>query len=248
MSEDVDKVLSVPVMPEQTDTERKLKNNLIIFSVISLFMIYGDLSISSDSRFMGLRFDGLNQNKIYAASFVFIFYAAVHYFWYIKDSFTGWRLRCTAISELRPARWGSPLGEKNLEDKNNNTLYHWWNYTKKYIDDRFIINDILVNSIEKLETKINDDKIVVEGILFQDGFQSTIDAINSSAESLEKLRDTLSTEPFTVALPRFNNSFRHFLISQNIRWVLFECIVPFGLALLAMCLLFDDVLFFVNQH
>lgn len=244
MSEDVDKVLSVPIMPEQTDTERKLKNNLIIFSVISLFMYYGDLKIKPDSRFMGLMFDGLNQSKIYAALFVFIVYAFIHYLWYMKDSFSCWCIRCTAISELRPSRWGSRLGEERLENKNNNTLYHWWNYTKQYIHDGYLINDALIKTIESLESKLQNEEIAADGVLLRDELKSTRELLGSSAADLSDLSDTLSTEAFTVALPRFNRAFSYFLISQNIRWAIFECMVPFGLGLYALFLLADEFILF----
>ncbi|MGK8177365.1 hypothetical protein ACRS1R_20120 [Aeromonas dhakensis] len=240
MAEKIDEVLSAPVMQEQTDTERKLKNNLIAFSVISIFMYYGDLSISSESTFLGLKFSGLDQQKIYIGLFVFIVYAAIHYIWYVQDSIVNWRLRCTAISELRPIRYNSPAGSFELKDKKNNTLYHWWNYTKLYIDEQYIIDEALIKTIEALENKAlgesYDDHVSMLAIL-NDAKKS----VAESQKAIKELSETLISEPFSLALPRFNKAFSYFLVSQNIRWMVFECIVPFGLAVLALSLLFNSV-------
>lgn len=244
MSEKIDEILSLPVMQEQTDTERKLKNNLIAFSVIAIFMYYGDLSISSDSTFLGVKFSGLNQNKIYIGLFIFIVYAAIHYLWYVQDAFLNWRLRCTAISELRPIRYSSAAGSVELKDKKNNTLYHWWNYTKKYINEKYIIDEALIKTIEALEhhalSNHFDEHLSIQNLL-----NETKTNIDESKKAIEELSDILSKDPFTLALPRFNNAFSYFLVSQNIRWMIFECIVPFGLAGLALALLSENVWIFL---
>ncbi|MFE8709635.1 hypothetical protein [Aeromonas allosaccharophila] len=237
----IDEVLSTPVMPEQTETERKLKNNLIVFSVISLFMCLGGLSISDKSRFLGLVFDGLTQYKIYIALFGFILYAAFHYLWYIKDSISGWRLRCTAISEIRPLRYSSNLENTELEDKRNNTLYHWWNYTKKYIPSEHLINEALIETITTLEKKISNEPLAADVPQLISKLEETKELLVHSRVSLSKLNEVLLSDPFQIALPRFNSSFRHFLVSQNIRWVIFELIVPFGLAVLSIYFLVDRI-------
>ncbi len=242
MSNDIDKVLSEPIMPELSDTERRIKNNLIAFSVVAIFMSYWGLSISDDSSILGLKFKGLDQHKIYIGLVCFIVYCGVHYLWHVHDIFIEWRLRLTAISESRPLRFNGRIENSDLENKRNNTLYHWWNYTKKYAANRESLNESLEASVTVIEKEIDrykSDRPVDPD--FYEAISSMLELTRSSRTEIGELNRMLNSPPFTEALPKFNDAFRYFLKSQNLRWVFFECIIPFGLAMVAIIFIFSKL-------
>ncbi|MFQ1763031.1 hypothetical protein ACK366_09005 [Aeromonas veronii] len=237
-------VLKQPVMTELTETERKIKNNLIAFSFIAIFMHYGRLSISPESTMLGLRFDGLSQDKIYLCFFMLVAYSSIHYFWCVKDAFKNWKLRLTTIMEIEPGDWGSLYHVQRLDDKRNNTIYHWWAFQYKTFTDKLFLNDSLVASIKELEESISHDINLgfVENVnMLCSRLDSASSAAGKASRDTEELIKLLTDTPFKDVLPNFNSSFRSFLISQNLRWLVFECIIPFGLAGLSLYCLFPKV-------
>ncbi len=242
MNDAVDKVLSEPLMPELSDTERRVKNNLIAFSVVAIFMCSWGLSISDDSSILGLKFNGLDQHKIYIALGLFIVYSGIHYSWHVHDIFVEWRLRWTAISELRTPRFSGTFFNSDLKNKRNNTLYHWWNDTKRYVTDRDKINDALINTIEALEVQINNNEFnSLINAQLKGELSKLTGLIKPSHDDIKELIRVLNLPPFTEALPKFNDAFRYFLKSQNIRWIIFDFLVPFGFAIAAIILIYSKV-------
>lgn len=245
-------VLASPVMNEQTETERKIKNNLIAFSFISIFLYYGGLTISSESTILGLRFDGLTQDKIHLGFFVLVLYSLMHYLWYIRDGFTNWRLRLTAVKEMKSGTWGSLYSVPELDDKRNNTLYNWWVWHEKTFTDRLFVNDALIACIKDIEDVYLSRKVdlgYVENVdMLCSHLSSASAAFNNSCSDTTELVKLLTNTPFSDALPNFNSSFRSFLISQNLRWLIFECCIPFGLAALSLFSLFPTVLKLFSDH
>lgn len=236
-------VLKQPVMTEPTETERKIKNNLIAFSFISVFLHYGGLSISSESTILGLRFDGLTQDKIYLCFFMLVAYSTIHYMWYVRDGLLNWKLRLTAIQEIKATSPSmAPLHSiDELDDKRNNTLYHWWAYQYKAFSNKRILNDALLDSIGSLEEIVSKDINLgfVDNVdLLHHEMLAVINTSNELSKKTEELFKLLNSSMFNHVLLNFNSSFRNFLISQNLRWLIFECIIPFGLSALSLyCLL-----------
>ncbi len=90
MNKDLKKVLEEPIFLGYSDSVKKTRNLLLILSVISLFLIFGELKINSSSTLLGLKFDGLNTNIIYIGLLVLISFSSINFIWSSIDSFQEW--------------------------------------------------------------------------------------------------------------------------------------------------------------
>lgn len=79
MNKDLKKVLEEPIFLGYSDSVKKTRNLLLILSVISLFLIFGELKINSSSTLLGLKFDGLNTNIIYIGLLVLISFSSINF-------------------------------------------------------------------------------------------------------------------------------------------------------------------------
>jgi hypothetical protein len=62
--EKFEKILGEPFAMDFSDYVRKIRNGLIITSIISIALLLGELRIAPDSTFLGLKFTGLTNNFI----------------------------------------------------------------------------------------------------------------------------------------------------------------------------------------
>ncbi|WP_439833980.1 hypothetical protein [Aeromonas caviae] len=241
----VDFILKSPVMSEQTEAQRKIKNNIIAFSAVSIFIYHGRLSITPDSALFGLKFSGLTNDLIYLGLFTLIVYSCIHYSWYIYEDFLNYRLRLTAFSQLDYGDEDSICFVPQLDDAKNNTLYNWWVYKKGYIIDTLNINNSLLNSLSEIEVKhmnMSDGKINDE---IWEAFNAARSASENASERIDSLISILNAPPFSDVIPNFHFSFKRFLISQNIRWIVFEILFPYGLALWSLIFISPIVYFYI---
>ena len=65
MSESVEKILLAPIQIEFTDNVKKIRQNLMVTSFITLFITLGGISIDPSSTIFGLKFNGLNDVLLY---------------------------------------------------------------------------------------------------------------------------------------------------------------------------------------
>lgn len=79
MNKDLKKVLEEPIFLGYSDSVKKTRNLLLILSVISLFLIFGELKINSSSTLLGLKFDRLNTNIIYIGLLVLISFSSINF-------------------------------------------------------------------------------------------------------------------------------------------------------------------------
>ncbi|WP_324046625.1 hypothetical protein [Aeromonas caviae] len=230
----VDSILKNPVVNEQTETQRKIKNNIVAFSVVSIFIYHGGLSISKESTFLGLKFDGLTDGLIYLGLFTLIIYSCIHYLWYVYEDFLNYKLRFTSFQQLDHGVEYSLCVVPKLDDYRNNTLYNWWVYKKNYLVDSMNINESLLNSLDSIEksyfnsTKDKWDPSIEQALLDAKSLSGSVN------DSIKHMRLILSQPPFSDILPNFHFSFKRFILSQNIRWLVFEILFPFGLAFWAL--------------
>lgn len=231
-----------PVMVEQTDIEKRIKNNLIAFSIISIFMFYGDLSISNDSSILGLKFNGLTQDKIYIGLFLIVAYSFVHYAWYIKDAFNNWRLRRTAVISFKTGVDGLAYSSPAAPDERDATFYHWWVYHKKLFEDRVYFNDGIESALKEIQALdlSNESKLIYADNIINlcQSISLMTGAFSNSAVECRKLVELLNSSPFSDALKNFDGSFSDFLVSQNNRWLVFECLIPFALGFSSLCCIY----------
>lgn len=91
----VSKVLGEPIFGELSENILKIRRNLLVISLVSIFVIYGDLRIDPNSTIFGLKFRGLTENIIVYGLSIANTYLFLHYLWCCFDSFAEWRVRVT---------------------------------------------------------------------------------------------------------------------------------------------------------
>jgi hypothetical protein len=62
-------------------------------------------------------------------------------------------------------------------------------------------------------------------------------AANELKGAIESMGKTLRSLRIPASLDRFDQAYRHFLTSQNVRWLLLDALLPIGMAILALILL-----------
>lgn len=88
--EKVGKILGEPFAMDFSDYVRKIRNTLIITSIISVALLLGGLRIAPESTFLGLKFTGLNNELILRTLFFLNAYTFTHFFWSSINHFQEW--------------------------------------------------------------------------------------------------------------------------------------------------------------
>jgi hypothetical protein len=94
-TEAVFKVLGEPAFAEFSDNAWKIRTNLILASVISIAVVFGDLHIEPDSQILGLKFKGLTDAVLTNGLIAVVSYLLLHFVWTAIDALLEWRLRVT---------------------------------------------------------------------------------------------------------------------------------------------------------
>lgn len=247
MSE-LNEVMARPVMSEQTDTERKLKNNLIAFSVISLFMHFGDISVEGTVSISGLGLTGLTPEKIHIGLFIMIFYSALHYLWCVSDALKEWRLRLTAVEQMSIGVVKPSYSVPPSENIRNNTFYYWWvshsNELSKIKGCSYQLDDAMTYfriKSDEFKDIANSNEHILKLDEYNHYLGTLSNHLSSCTEYMARLDAIMSSPPVSVSLPEFNDSFRSFITTQNIRWFLFDYLIPFSLGAVSLYFLSEKI-------
>ncbi|WP_429134434.1 hypothetical protein [Aeromonas hydrophila] len=245
---ELNETLAKPVMSEQTDTERKLKNNLIAFSLISIFIHFGNISVEGSVSISGLKLTGLTPVKIQIGLLLIILYSALHYLWCVSDALKEWRLRLTAVGQMSLGVANPSYSVPPAKSISNNTFYYWWAYHSKELTKIESNAHQLDSSMTYFRIKGDEFKDIAnshEHILKLDEYNHYLDELSkrllTCTEYLGRVEAIMSSPPVSVSLPRFDNYFRSFLVSQNFRWLFFDYIIPFSLGSFSLYFLSEKV-------
>jgi len=236
----VEEVLGKPFALEFEPYAGKVRNRLIWISLISLFITIGNLTLDSDSSFLGLRFEGITQDHVELPLLLISLYLLIHYIWLCKDTFDEWTLRRTGTRAA--FQTGSPWGNKDTDDPatpRQSTLYNWWLQNTNHLEN-------LSNNIQ--ETKEGVEKLVedlfpgavnsqdIRAKLAQKNSElSTIDSnIKKFFSQLNDEQEVIKSPRLEVSLSRFDNRYRACLESQNLRWILLEYSMPLLLSVISI--------------
>src|SRR5690242_8280755 len=91
----VEKILGEPAAAEFSDAVWRIRNHLMIASVIAIAVVLGDLHIDPGSTIVGLKFSGLNDRVLRGALLLVESYLLIHFLWAAFDGVLAWRLRVT---------------------------------------------------------------------------------------------------------------------------------------------------------
>lgn len=211
---EVEKVLKEPVFLGHDTNAKVVRAQLFLVSAMTVTYISMGLEISADSSFLGLKFNNLNEGHIQAGLLVILIYQIIHFVWLSWDALFEWRLRITGTKTVFSTGMKFGSGEADFpDDPRQSTLYNFYysnmlpNITKEF---------------NKLKEAANtpDDK----------SFRETQSQLNLVHKQLNSRR-------LKVSINRFDNWYKYFLISQNLRWLVIEFGFPIILAASAITLL-----------
>jgi hypothetical protein len=238
----INKALGEPFAKDFSDYIRKLRNNLIFVSFITIIMLLGEIELSDTSSFLGLKFSGLNNDLIMNVFTALIMYLGTHFGWCCLDLYKEHSLRLsgTKVEHVTTARLSSQYGDYP-NDPRQSTLYNWWKKEASKISS-------LQKPLQNIETKLNEWEKKVEtekrGSPNELSVLTSISAVKSEimafTRTLDKVNSTISSLRIPVSLERFDKSFHFFIKSQGIRWIIIEILFPILLALFAMFLIVRD--------
>lgn len=237
--EEVEKILGEPFAMEFSDYVRKIRNGLIMVSVVSIGLLLAGWQISDDSSFLGLRFEGLTQAHLVGMLFALNTYMFVHFLWCSLDYFQEWWLRLsgTRVVYITGAKFASGQADYP-DDPRQSTLYNWWkNEAGKISSMREELDDVgkvLINWEKTVRASLEGkDPNVVRACSSISEVSEKLNKLNSSIDNIGNL---IGSERIPVSLKRFDRNFHIFLRSQNLRWLVVELAFPLLLGIYALLL------------
>lgn len=242
--DNLSKIMSEPVNIELTESVKKIKNNIMIMSFIAIFMVWNKISINPKSSFFGLTFDGLDNNKIYLGLLLVLFFSLIHFIWCSFDSFTEFRIRVTAFPVKDRA---SPYQDYHLvyppDDIRNSTLYYWWvKNSHQHIDVLSEVEQLKACLSTMSDKSSNCDPSNANLILMHELRNNVLSRLANVDQYCSHIKTLTDNEVLTKSLSKFDNCFWLFVKSQNVRWFLFDCIVPIFLALVAISMILSELI------
>ncbi|CAH6933437.1 conserved membrane hypothetical protein [Vibrio chagasii] len=250
MSTDIEKVqkaLGEPVTAELSDYARKIRNNLMMLSVVTIALTLGGLELDTSSSIVGLKFKNLDSRSMFLGLLAINAYMLVHFIWVSIDAFQEWGLRVsgTKLAFITTAKLSSEYGDYP-SDPRQSSLYQWWAEQANSIGS---ISELLDTLNKKLETLEND----VRNGLEEKGEHSTnianscasIGRLSKSIHDLQRgirvAEETISSQRIPVSLKRYDSRFKLFLKTQNLRWLVLELGLPILMGFIAIVLLIKQL-------
>jgi hypothetical protein len=209
--EKVEKVLGEPFAMDFSDNVRKIRNNLIITSIIAIALLLGGIRIAPDSTFLGLKFTGLNNNLILQTLFYLNAYILIHFLWSSFDHFQEWWLRLTGtrVAHVTTARFAAE-GADYPNDPRQSTLYNWWNDEARKISSlQEPLNNIQIK-MKELETTVTKSPDGADTNVVNAFTLRVSEDVNKLRASVEQIGKTLESPRIPASLKRFDGHFQFF--------------------------------------
>lgn len=243
--EDTDKLkkaqlsLGEPFALEFSEYTRKVRNNLMFLSILSIVLITNNLELTSDSSLLGLKLNTFSMDIIYNLIFLLTTYFLIHFIWLAWDYFIKWKLRLTGSNIPYEGGFADEVAD-NKSDISQTTLYSWW-LSKIQVKDNeqkninFVVEKLGSGSINtKLEHLDNsqDKNLIIREI------QTLNKNVQNLKGSFDKYHSTLSDIRIPASLERFDKWFRYMKTSQSLRWIIIELLMPILIGISALWILF----------
>jgi len=236
----IEKIMKEPKGIESSGYEERVRRNLLFISCLALTFTTFDIQINPESRFFGgLQFINLTSEVVYSILLVIVLYEFLNYAFNVKIQFLHWRVRLTGIShdEVRGNEGGMFGSDEALYDHSgkdeNSNLYLWMFETKKR-------RDSIINNIESTSEALKKH-IDLSGD--NANLNALTQAINTYEKSVTDFSNHLHHIRTDASILRFDQWFKLLIVSQNLRWLFFDLIVPFALSAYAIWSLIEIVSF-----
>lgn len=236
----VEKVLKTPVFVALTDQAEKVRRNLLVLSLISIFSVLWDIQLDSTASIFGFTFEGLTPEKVLLGLTLITGFSLANFLWLSADSFVEWRLRITGtrLTLVTTGRFSSADGDYP-DDPRQSTLYYWWSQEAEKVGDLSSLVKGLVPELEQIKTTLA--AIQTDQLPYLNGIQGAVSGLTNSVgvltNKMDDLVKTAESHRPDVSLARFDSWFSLFNRSQNLRWLLLEVGAPTVLAAYALILL-----------
>lgn len=236
----VEKILGEPFATDFSDYVRRLRNGLVTLSAVTIVLLLGGLQLSSDSTFLGLKFDGLSNSLVLRVILLLNAYMFLHFLWCGLDHFQEWWLRLTGtrVAYVTTGRIASEVADYP-NDPRQSTLYNWWKEEAKKISS---LQEPLENIRKKLDAWEATVKENLEGknpnvVNACMSINQVSSEIQKLSRSIEQTGKTIESQRIPVSLKRFDGHYQFYLRSQTLRWLVFELGFPLALGSYALFLL-----------
>ena len=206
----VDKLLKEPVFLGHDTNTKLVSAHLFFVSILAIIYFHLDLKLNTESSFLGLKFNGLQDLNVSYIFLILIVYLSFHFIWLSWNAFAEWRLRVTGtrVTFITGASFRSEFEDKP-DNPRQSTLHNYYATSmKKYIPR-------METLIDQIDNSDNKDNRISE-------IQSLIKEIQKSNLRVE------------ASVRRFDKWTMSFHKSQNYEWLLIEFLLPLILASVAI--------------
>lgn len=242
--EAVEKVLGEPVFDGLSENALRVRRNLLIFGLTALFITCTDVGIAPQlsGSLMGIGFTGVEIKHLKIVLLILNGYFLFHFGWCLYDAFYEWRLRVTGtkLAFLTGAgTWGSSDTD-HPTDPRQSTLYYWWIKHSRNLKNMHKKLDEISESIEESKSEINaylgQKRVLHDGDItkINKKLDSELSQLSNIKAAVEQSKRDINSPRITVSLERFDNWFKHFLKSRNLRWIVIDAALPLIVNIVAM--------------
>lgn len=239
---EVKKALGEPVWCGLSESAVKARRGLLTVGLIDIAIYWVGLRIDSQVTIFGAKISGWNESLLLPVLFLITLYFFCHFCWLCWDSVLEWRIRITGtrVAFITTARLANSYSDYP-NDPQQSSLYHWWSEEAKRIGNFTPVLQGVVARLNELEKEVHEKER--EGASSLDirsactDIGRTVGDIAKVVRSIEGLEKTLESNRIPASLQRFDSWFKLFLKSQNLRWLVFDMLIPLTVGFGALALL-----------
>lgn len=228
----IEKIMGEPMALEPTDYEERIRRNLLIISCLALMSWGFGATPVGHIEIWGLSFEHLDIRALSIVALLITLYQFFHYGWVVFNKFAYWRVRLTGVKHpiVRGNRAGYAAHEDDPSDykgdEKNSNLYVW--IIERAARYHALIDSLAVQymALESIKNELGNADPISE--------QRINEAIASLDGASKRLADELNNLRVSESLRRFDSWFHMMVLSQSIRWIVLDLLIPLVLGLMAI--------------
>lgn len=237
--DDVQRLLGAPFGLEYGEAAQRVRRNLLALSMLAIALIATGAKVEEPEIF-GFKLTSVSDHAIRVALVCSLLYLVVHFVWHAIELFAEWRVRLTGTRlafQTGPTR-GSDDADYP-ETPRQSTLYRWWNDNQANVEQ---VLPILIELQAQIRSYLEDGrdwgaastKVETPSLPALQGILKRLEEVQRRSESSARI---ISSPRIQVSLARFDRWFYYVSVSQNLRWIFLETLVPLALGTAAIILL-----------
>ena len=238
-----------PLPPELSGYQERVRRNLLMFSMASIFFCKFNLEIGGQPRFVGIAVGGITNTILEISFFVFILYQLINFIWLMSNLIMYWRIRLTGTRvKVRRSDAGffgttNDPYDGNVQEEQS-TFYAWMiDNQRNFISFPETISrcvDEICEHLSKVYSATGSEN---------QSHQSIAREINNLSNKIESFRGAINNNTAAMENIRINESMRAFdnwfnvlVKSQSLRWFTLDLGLPVFCGIYALFLLGDKII------